>query len=128
MLFLLRNSYINHTKDSGDPSVAQVFIQALKGTWLYDKEDNGNHVGGKIERVRLFAVIAALIIIIACINFTNLSTARCKKHREEMCIRKVAGAQRSSLILQFITESIFLAFIAGTIAIIIVQFVLPPNK
>ena len=121
----LKNITINHTKNSRFPSTAQVFTQPLKDTWLYNKEDNGNFVGGRIERVRLFAIIAVLILIIACINFMNLSTARSEKRGKEVGIRKVAGAQRSSLVVQFITESILLAFIAGIFSVIIVQLVLP---
>ena len=121
----IKNITIDHTKGTADPSTTQVFTQALKDTWLYDKEENGNYVGGRIESVKLFAIIAALILIIACINFMNLSTARSEKRGKEVGIRKVAGAQRSALVVQFIGESILLALIAGIIAIIIVQLVLP---
>ena len=121
----IRNITIDHTKDGGDVSTTQVFTQALKDTWLYDKEENGYYVGGRIERVKLFAIIAALILIIACINFMNLSTARSEKRGKEVGIRKVVGAQKKSLVAQFVGESIFLAFIAGVFAIIIVQLVLP---
>ncbi len=75
----IKNVTIDHTKGGGDVSTTQVFTQALKDTWLYDKEENGYYVGGRIERVKLFAIIAALILIIACINFMNLSTARSEK-------------------------------------------------
>lgn len=121
----LKNITIDHTKGTAYPSTTQVFTQALKDTWLYDKEENGYYVGGRSERVRLFAIIAALILVIACINFMNLSTARSEKRGKEVGIRKVAGAQRSALIVQFIAESILLAFIAGILSIIIVQLVLP---
>src|SRR4030095_764312 len=121
----INNITIDHMKGSGDPSTTQVFIQAMKDTWLYDKEENGQFVGGGLERVKLFAIIAALILIIACINFMNLSTARSEKRAKEVGIRKVVGAQKQFLIIQFITESILLAFIAGILAVIIVQLVLP---
>ncbi len=121
----IKNITINHTKGGGDASTTQVFTQALKDTWLYDKEENGYYVGGRIERVKMFAIIAALILIIACINFMNLSTARSEKRGKEVGIRKVVGAQRKSLVVQFIGESISLAFIEGIFAVIIVQLVLP---
>jgi putative ABC transport system permease protein len=121
----IKNITINHTKSGGDASTTQVFTQALKDTWLYNKEENGNYTGGRIERVRMFAIIAALILIIACINFMNLSTARSEKRAKEVGIRKVAGAQRKSLVMQFVGESIGLAAIAGILAIIIVRLVLP---
>ena len=121
----IQNIIIDHTKGGGDASTTKVFTQALKYTWLYDKQENGYYVGGRIERVKLFAVIAALILIIACINFMNLSTARSEKRGKEVGIRKVVGAQRKSLVAQFIGESIGLALIAGVFAVIVVQLVLP---
>lgn len=121
----LKNITIDHTKGTAGASTTQVFTQALKDTWLYDKDDNGHYVGGRMERVRLFALIAVLILVIACINFMNLSTARSEKRGKEVGIRKVSGARRSALIVQFIAESILLAFIAGILSIAIVQLVLP---
>ena len=120
----IRDITINHTKD-GERSTTQVFTQRLKDTWLYERQENGYYVGGRIERVKMFAVIAALILIIACINFMNLSTARSEKRGKEVGIRKVVGAQKRSLVAQFIGESIGLAAIAGIIAVLIVQLVLP---
>lgn len=121
----IRTITIDHAKGSGDASTTEVFTQALKDEWLYNKDENGYYIGGRIERVRLFAIIAILILVVACINFMNLSTARSEKRSKEVGIRKVVGAQKKSLITQFTAESIFLAFIAGVIAIIIVQMVLP---
>ncbi len=76
---------------------------------------------GRIVFVKLFAIIALFILLIACINFVNLSTARSEKRAKEVGIRKVVGAQKLSLITQFVGESVLLAFIAGVIAIMIVQ-------
>ena len=121
----IKNITIEHTKGGAQPLTAEVFTQPLKDTWLYEKEENGKYVGGRIERVKLFAIIAALILIIACINFVNLSTARSGKRAKEVGIRKVAGAQKQWLVMQFISESILLAFIACILAIFIVQLVLP---
>jgi predicted permease len=116
---------INHTKD-GDNSTTKVFTQPFKDKWLYGKDDNGKYVAGRMERVKTFGIIAALILLIACINFMNLSTARSEKRAKEVGIRKVVGAQKKSLIVQFIAESVLLAFLSGVIAIILVQLVLPP--
>ena len=121
----IKNITIDHTKGSAEASTTQVFTQPLKDTWLYEKEENGKYVGGRIERVKLFAIIAVLILLIACINFMNLSTARSEKRAKEVGIRKVAGAQKKWLVMQFISESILLALIAGILAIFIVQLVLP---
>jgi len=120
----IRNITINHTRD-GQKLTSVVFTQRLKDRWLYNKVENGAYVAGRMTRVRLFAAIALLILIIACINFTNLSTARSEKRGKEVGIRKVSGALRGSLILQFIFESLLLSLIAGIIAIIGVQLVLP---
>src|SRR5450432_116474 len=99
----------------------QMFLYPLSRWRLYSNFENGYETGGgRITFVRLFGIIAAFILLIACINFMNLSTSRSEKRAKEVGIRKVVGAQKSSLISQFIGESILLAFIAGTIAIIIV--------
>lgn len=112
---------INHTKGSASPSTTEVFTQPLGRAYLYSKSENGKLVDGPIETVRLFIVIAAFILFIACINFMNLSTARSEKRAKEVGIRKVMGAQRGKLILQFIGESIMFSFVAFSIAIFIVQ-------
>jgi ABC-type antimicrobial peptide transport system permease subunit len=112
---------IKHTKGTPDPSTTRVFSWPLGQSWLFSRNDNGHLVAGRMVTVRLFAVIAAFILLIACINFMNLSTARSEKRAREVGIRKVAGAGKSSLIMQFIGESILMAFFAGVIAWAIVQ-------
>ncbi len=98
-----------------------VFTQPLSRLHLYSKDDNGKLVGGQIETVNLFIIIAILILLIACINFMNLSTAQSEKRAKEVGIRKTAGARRNSLIFQFIGESIIISFIAFIIGIFLVQ-------
>ena len=120
----IKNITIDHTKN-GEKSTTQVFTQPLKDAYLYSKSENGKYVGGRIERVKMFAVIAIFILLIACINFMNLSTARSEKRAKEVGIRKVVGAYKASLIFQFISESVILAFIAGIFALVIVLLVLP---
>ncbi len=92
---------------------------------MYSNFENGKAVGGRIERVKVFSIIAVFILLIACINFMNLSTAKSEKRAREVGIRKVAGAGKKSLIGQFLGESILMAFIAGVFAILIVQLCLP---
>ncbi|HWB24251.1 MAG TPA: ABC transporter permease [Chitinophagaceae bacterium] len=99
----------------------EVFLHPVTKWRLYSKFENGKITGGKIETVRMFGLIAGLILLIACINFMNLSTARSEKRAKEVGIRKVVGAQRQFLISQFLGESILIAFIAGIIAVILVQ-------
>lgn len=120
----IKNITINHKK-GGDKATTQVFTQLFSDAYLYNKSENGNYVGGRIERVKLFAIIAGFILLIACINFMNLSTARSEKRAKEVGIRKVVGAPKRLLVAQFIGESILLAFISGIIAILIVTLSLP---
>jgi ABC-type antimicrobial peptide transport system permease subunit len=102
------------------------FIYPLKRWRLYSSFTNGvEDNGGRITFVKLFGIIAAFILLIACINFMNLSTARSEKRAKEVGIRKVVGAMKSSLISQFIGESVFLALLAGIAAICMVQISLP---
>ncbi|MFT4024390.1 MAG: ABC transporter permease [Flavihumibacter sp.] len=115
----------NHLDKEDQEAGLTNFLYPAKRWHLYDKSENGQMVGGQIERVKLFGWIAALIIVIACINFTNLSTARSEKRAREVGVRKVIGANRNSLIVQFIAESVVLAFIAGLIAIALAHFSLP---
>ncbi|MEO6405205.1 MAG: ABC transporter permease [Ferruginibacter sp.] len=107
---------INHSKET-----TEVFSQSFNRLHLYSKDDNGKLVGGQIETVKLFMIIAAFILLIACINFMNLSTARSEKRAKEVGIRKVAGAYKINLVAQFIGESIILSFISFIIAILLVQ-------
>jgi ABC-type antimicrobial peptide transport system permease subunit len=103
----------------------EVFLHPLRKWRLYSGFDNGRNAGGYIEQVRMFMVIAAFILLIACINYMNLSTARSEKRAREVGIRKVVGAGRGSLIGRFIGESLLMAILAGIIALLIVRPVLP---
>ncbi|HEV3411170.1 MAG TPA: ABC transporter permease [Puia sp.] len=91
---------------------AHVFTQPMSRLNLYSKAQNGQLVGDKIITVRLFTAIAAFILLIACINFMNLSTARSERRAREVGVRKVVGAARGSLIAQFIGESTLTAALA----------------
>ncbi len=101
------------------------FLFPLNEWHLYSEFKDGKSVGGRIETVRVFALIAAFILLIACINFINLSTARSEKRSKEVGIRKAIGARKSLLIGQFIIEAFLTACVSGAIAFAIVQFVLP---
>jgi len=86
----------------------------------------GKQSGGRIEYVRLFSLIALIILIIACINFMNLSTARSEQRAREVGVRKVMGAGKGKLVFQFMTESILLSFVSVIFALILVAFTLQP--
>ena len=110
---------------SGRRDVWTHFLFPLSQWHLYAEFENGKSVGGRIETVRVFGLIAAFILLIACINFMNLSTARSEKRAKEIGVRKVAGAGRSSLIGQFITEAFLTACLAGAVALLLVGLALP---
>ena len=110
--------------DKDDPNI-ETFLYPVSRSHLYGNFENGKEAGGRIEVVRLFGVIAAFILLIACINFMNLSTARSEKRAKEVGIRKVVGAQKHSLIAQFLGESILFTIIAGVLALLIVKLTLP---
>lgn len=103
----------------------EVFLYPLNKLHLYSRFENGKATGGLIDTVRLFIVIAAFILLIACINFMNLSTARSEKRAKEVGIRKVSGANKSSLVFQFLGESMFIAVISGILGLMIAQLCLP---
>lgn len=92
---------------------------------LYNEFENGKSAGGRIQQIYLFGTVALLILVMACINFTNLSTARATSRSREVGVRKSIGAQKSSLVFQFISESMLLSFIALIFAMVIVQLLLP---
>ena len=110
---------------TGRSDVWTHFLFPLRQWHLYADFENGVPVSGHIRTVRVLGIIAVFILLIACINFMNLSTAKSEKRAKEVGIRKVAGASKSSLIAQFITESFLTACIAGGFALLIVQLVLP---
>lgn len=99
----------------------EVFMYELSKQRLYSNFENGKPAGGRIAQIQVFTTIALLILLIACINFMNLSTARSEKRAKEVGIKKVVGAQKTSLIVQFLGESVLISVFAGIIAIIIVQ-------
>ncbi|MXZ74331.1 MAG: FtsX-like permease family protein [Gemmatimonadetes bacterium] len=100
-------------------------LQPLVDIHLYSNRESEHEPNGDIRYVALFMVIAFLILIIACINFINLATARSEMRAREVGVRKVLGANRMQLIRQFLGESVLMAGIAAIVAVILVQLVLP---
>ncbi|MBK8054889.1 MAG: ABC transporter permease [Saprospiraceae bacterium] len=121
------NEKVKHLRKNYDQETAnwETFIYPFAKLRLYGSFKNGIEEGGKIETVRNFTVIALLILLIACINFINLSTARGDKRAKEVGIRKSAGANRLSLIKQFYTESFLTAVLAAILAMFITTLSLP---
>nr|WP_068890245.1 ABC transporter permease [Pedobacter panaciterrae] len=92
---------------------------------LYDKFENGKSTGGKIDQVRIFIVLAFCILLIACVNFMNLSTARSEKRSREVGVRKAIGSSRKSLVGQFMLESMLLSLIGMLVAFTLIEVSLP---
>jgi len=103
----------------------ELFLHAYEDAYLYSGFKNGYPDGGRIEYVRLMGIIAAFILLIACINFLNLTTARSAKRAKEVGVRKVVGAVRSLLIGQFMGEALLLTGIALLLAFGLVWLLLP---
>ena len=111
------------TKNKG--SNVEIFLTNYGDSYLRSKWDSGRQSGGRIEYVRIFTIVAIFILVIACINFMNLATARSVKRAKEVGLRKVVGAYRWSLISQFMGESILITFISLLFAIGLVFLMLP---
>ena len=107
------------------PNKESIFLYPLTKIYLEGRFENGKPAGGNIDNLKMLGGLALIILLIACINFMNLSTARSEKRAREVGIRKVVGAARRSLIAQFIGESILMAVLAGMIALILVHLTLP---
>jgi ABC-type antimicrobial peptide transport system permease subunit len=115
----------NYNKEQGPNFRIELGIQRFSDVYLNGKFKNGKIVGGRIEYVRLFSIVAIFILVIACINFMNLTTARSVKRSKEIGIRKVVGAVRSALIKQFIGEAVMLTLFSLLIALILAYILLP---
>jgi len=119
------NKITNLIKAHDERSKSTLFIQKYSKTYLYGNYENGVVVGGRIEYVRLFSLIALIILIIACINFMNLSTAKATVRLKEIGVKKALGAKRKTLISQYYTESFLLTILGSLLALLIVWLVLP---
>ncbi|CAM4236132.1 FtsX-like permease family protein [Pedobacter westerhofensis] len=103
----------------------QLMIFPLNKLHLYDTFLNGASIGGKIEQLRLFMGLAIGILLIACINFMNMATAKSEKRAKEVGIKKTIGATRSSLISQFLMESLVLTLLSAVLAIVLIELCIP---
>ncbi len=103
-----------------------VITQSLRNEYLYSRFDQkGEVAGGRIEYVRIFFFAAVFLLLIACVNFINLSTARASQRAKEVGVRKIVGAPRLMLIRQFLTESMAITFLSVTLAVIIIFLAMP---
>jgi putative ABC transport system permease protein len=102
-----------------------LFLQRFTDKYLHNHYENGEVAGGRIAYVQLFSIIALFILVIACINFMNLATAKASQRIKEVGIKKVIGASRASLIFQFLSESMLMTLGSLVFAILIVFALLP---
>lgn len=100
-------------------------IQRFGDSYLHGNFTAGHISGGRIAYVKLFSVVAIFILLIACINFMNLTTARSTKRAKEIGIRKVAGAARPTLLWQFLSEAMLITVLSVSLALILVYALLP---
>jgi hypothetical protein len=120
------NAKIENIIKENDKAVNSfAFLQPYQDIHLYSDYRNGRLVGGRIDYVQMFTVVAAFIIVIASINFMNLSTARSTQRAQEIGIRKAVGAHKSILIGQFMGESLIMTSLAALLALVMVILILP---
>ena len=103
----------------------QVVMQPMADWHLYTEFKNGYPSGGLIDYIRLFSITGVLVLLIACVNFMNLATARSERRAREVGVRKVIGSSRAGLILQFLIESVIITFLSFGLSLLLVQAALP---
>ena len=108
-----------------DQAKTYAFLHSVKDWHLRSNFEGGKKVGGQIVYVRLFALIALIVLLIACINFMNLSTARSEKRAKEVGVRKVLGSGKRRLVSQFMAEALITAALASILSIILIFILLP---
>ena len=123
----IKNVVISHFTDENTLKhiKPEVIIQPMSKWRLYNDFENGVNTGGFIKYVRMFGILGLVVLLIACINFMNLSTARSEKRAKEVGVRKAVGSDRGQLIRQFLSESLFISFLAFLFALGIVALALP---
>lgn len=115
----------DYVKGKNKDSNVSLFLQQYSDRYLHGAYSNGVQTDGRILYVRLFSIVAVFVLVIACINFMNLSTARATRKYKEVGIKKSVGAGRESLALQFLSESLITSFLAMFLAIGLVYLFLP---
>ena len=123
----LKNVVISHFTDENTLKhiKPEVFIHPMAKWRLYGDFENGKNTGGFIKYVRMFGILGIVVLLIACINFMNLSTARSEKRAKEVGVRKAVGSERKQLISQFLSESMLIAACSFVLALGIVLLALP---
>ena len=121
----IKDSKINRVSKDDRKYHQQIFLQPMTKWHLYAEFKNGVNTGGKIQYVWLFGIIGVFVLLLACINFMNLSTAQSERRAKEVGIRKAVGSVRGQLISQFFCESLLIATFAFVISLLMVELALP---
>jgi putative ABC transport system permease protein len=121
----IKNAKLNHSDKEDAKFQTAIFLQPMSNWRLYSEFKNGVNVGGRIQYAWMYGIIGMFVLLLACINFMNLSTARSEKRAKEVGIRKAIGSLRSQLISQFFTESLLVTIFAFCLSIFLVQLSLP---
>lgn len=122
---LVASKIENIIAKNSNNETASLFLRPFSSKYLYDKYEEGVQVGGRIDYVKIFGIIVFFILLIACINFINLSTANASRRMREIGIKKSMGAKTKELRMQFFGESMLTVCIAGIIALLLVVLLLP---
>lgn len=112
-------------KENLEDTRVDLFLAKYSDQYLYNKYRNGKQAGGRIEYVKLFSAVAIFILLIACINFINLSTAKASQKTKEVGVKKTLGASRNSLIAQYFTETFCMVVLSIIVAFGLVYLLLP---
>jgi len=121
----IKDVKLNHVSSDERKFKPALFLHPMNKWHLYADYKNGVNIGGRIQYVWLFSIIGIFVLLLACINFMNLSTAQSEKRAKEVGIRKAVGSQRAQLISQFFGESILITAIAAALSILLVRVALP---
>ncbi len=121
----IKNAKLNNVSKDEAKYQWVVFLQPMRKWNLYNEFKNGINTGGTIRYVRLFGIIGIFVLLLACINFMNLATARSEKRAKEVGIRKTVGSMRWQLINQFFAESYLVVLLAFVLCLILVVLLLP---
>lgn len=121
----LQKEIADFIKEKNPNSKEAIFLQQYSKRYLYGRFENGVQADGRITYVRLFSLIGILLLVVACINFMNLSTAKALKRSKEVGVKKAIGAARGNLLIQYMGESILMTFLSSILAFIVVLLLLP---
>jgi putative ABC transport system permease protein len=121
----IKNAKLNNVNKELAKKKPEIFLLPMSKWHLYADFKNGVNVGGSIKYVWMFGVIGIFVLLLACINFMNLSTARSEKRAKEVGIRKAIGSMRGQLIYQFFMESMVMVFLSFVIAVLLAFLILP---